>query len=47
LARFPTALRSTQPDDLAFCLLPIGTLSCPKSILTTLRDQGVHATPLA
>ena len=47
LARFPTALRSTQPDDLAFCLLPIGTLSDPKSILTTLRDQGVHATPLA
>jgi hypothetical protein len=47
LARFPTALRSTQPDNLAFCLLPIGMLSGPKSILTTLRDQGAHATPLA
>ena len=46
-ARFPTALRSTQSDDLAFCLLPIGMLSGPKSILATLRDQGAHATPLA
>ena len=47
LARLPTALRSTQSDDLAFCLLPIGILSGPKSILTALRDQGVHTTPLA
>jgi hypothetical protein len=47
LARFPTALRSTQSDDLAFCLLPIGMLSGPKSILTTLRDQGAHTSPLA
>src|SRR6516162_9714016 len=47
LARLPTALRSTQSDDLAFCLLPIGILSGPKSILTALRDQGAHTTPLA
>jgi hypothetical protein len=46
-ARFPSALRSTQSDDLAFCLLPIGMLSGPKSILATLRDQGAHASPLA
>jgi hypothetical protein len=32
---------------LAFCLLPIGMLSGPKSILITLRDQGAHTTPLA
>jgi hypothetical protein len=47
LARLPAALRSKQPDDLAFCLLPIGMLSGPKSILITLRDQGAHTTPLA
>jgi hypothetical protein len=47
LARLPAALRSNQPDDLAFCLLPTGTLNGPKSILTTLRDQGAHTTPLA
>ena len=47
LARLPTALRSTQSDDLAFCLMPIGMLSGAKSILTTLRDQGAHTTPLA
>ena len=47
LARLPTALRSTQSDDLAFCLLPIGILSGPKSILTAPRDQGAHTTPLA
>jgi hypothetical protein len=47
LVRLPAALRSKQPDDLAFCLLPIGMLSGPKSILTTLRDQGAHTTPLA
>ena len=47
LARLPAALQSKQPDDLAFCLLPIGILSGPKSILTALRDQGAHTTPLA
>lgn len=47
LARFPPALRSTRSDDLAFCLLPIGMLSGSKSILTALRDQGAHTTPLA
>jgi hypothetical protein len=47
LARLPAALRSKQPDDLAFYLLPIGMLSGPKSILTTLRDQGAQTTPLA
>lgn len=46
-ARLPTALRSTQSDDLVFCLLPIGMLSGPKSILTALRDQGAHTSPLA
>jgi hypothetical protein len=47
LARLPAALRSTQPEDLVFCLLPIGMLSGPKSILPTLRDQGAHTSPLA
>jgi hypothetical protein len=47
LARLPAALRSKQPDDLAFCLLPIGMLSGPRSILPALRDQGAHTTPLA
>jgi hypothetical protein len=47
LARLLAALRSKQPEDLVFCLLPIGMLSGPKSILTTLRDQGAHTSPLA
>ena len=47
LARLPAALRSQQSDDTAFCLLPIGMLSGPKSILTTLRDRGAHTTSLA
>jgi hypothetical protein len=47
LARLPAALRSQQPDDSAFCLLPIGMLTGPKSILATLRDRGAHTTSLA
>jgi len=47
LARLPAALRSQQSDDTAFCLLPIGMLSGPKSILTTLRNRGAHTTSLA
>ena len=47
LARLPAALRSQQSDDSAFCLLPIGMLSGPKSILTTLRNRGAHTTSLA
>ena len=44
LARLPAALHSQQADDSAFCLLPIGMLTGPKSILATLRDQGAHTT---
>jgi hypothetical protein len=44
LARLPAALRSQQADDTAFCLLPIGMLTGPKSILATLRDRGAHTT---
>jgi hypothetical protein len=47
LARLPAALRSQQSDDSAFCLLPIGMLTGPKSILATLRDRGAHTTALA
>jgi hypothetical protein len=47
LARLPAALRSPQPDDSAFCLLPIGMLTGAKSILATLRDRGAHTTSLA
>ena len=47
LARFPAALRSQQSDDSAFCLLPIGMLTGPKSILAALRDRGAHTTSLA
>ena len=47
LARLLTALRGAQSDDLVFFLLPIGMLSGPKSVLTALRDQGAHTTPLA
>ena len=47
LARLPAALRSQQPDDSAFCLLPIGMLTGPKSILAALRDRGAHTTSLA
>jgi hypothetical protein len=47
LARLPAALRSQQSDDSAFCLLPIGMLTGPKSILATLRDRGAHTTSLA
>src|SRR5262249_17104604 len=45
LARLPAAMRSPQSDDSAFCLLPIGMLTGPKSILATLRDRGGHPTP--
>jgi len=44
LARLPAAMRSPQSDDSAFCLLPIGMLTGPKSILATLRDRGAHTT---
>jgi TraB family protein len=47
LARLPAALRSQQPDDSAFCLLPIGMLAGPKSILAALRNRGAHTTSLA
>jgi hypothetical protein len=47
LARLPDALRSAQPDDLAFCLLPIGMLTGANSVLATLRERGARTTALA
>jgi hypothetical protein len=47
LTRLPVALRSERQGDSAFCLLPIGTLTGPRSILIAMRDQGARLTTLA
>jgi hypothetical protein len=47
LARLPAALKPQQVDDLAFCFLPIGLVTGPKSILATLRDRGARAAAIA
>jgi hypothetical protein len=47
LARLPAALQSQQANNLAFCFLPIGLVSGPKSILATLRERGAQTTAIA
>lgn len=47
LANLPAALKPQEADDIAFCLLPIGVVTGPNSILASLRQRGAHVTNIA
>lgn len=46
-ARLPLVLSSQRSNGVAFCLLPIGTLTGPDGLLMTFRERGMRVTALA